>query len=169
MTHSTPRSRPQASVDVDHAPAVRSGSRFGPRVRKSCTSEHRRSYAIRSARKRMPSANREHRQQKVLCGNATTAYQLRLASSRAQQSNHLAQMRRARSRPMLPTPRQPCLVDSPPPRSHTRSSGVINVHLEGIRANEAAQESNLPSDGLRRPAGFEDRIGHQAGAAPRAI
>jgi hypothetical protein len=35
--------------------------------------------------------------------------------------------------------------------------------------DEAAQESNLPSDGLRRPAGFEDRIGHQAGAAPRAI
>jgi hypothetical protein len=35
--------------------------------------------------------------------------------------------------------------------------------------NEAAQESNLPSDGLRRPAGFEDRIGHQAGATPGAI
>jgi hypothetical protein len=34
---------------------------------------------------------------------------------------------------------------------------------------EAAQESNLPSDGLRRPAGFEDRIGHQAGATPAAI
>ncbi|MDX6621746.1 MAG: hypothetical protein QOK36_4132 [Gaiellales bacterium] len=35
--------------------------------------------------------------------------------------------------------------------------------------SEAAQESNLPSDGLRRPAGFEDRIGHQAGATPAAI
>jgi hypothetical protein len=35
--------------------------------------------------------------------------------------------------------------------------------------DEAAQESNLPSDGLRRPTGFEDRIGHQAGAAPGAI
>jgi hypothetical protein len=40
---------------------------------------------------------------------------------------------------------------------------------QDIRLNEAAQESNLPSDGLRRPAGFEDRIGHQAGATPRAI
>src|SRR4051794_39615007 len=33
---------------------------------------------------------------------------------------------------------------------------------------EAAKESNLPSAGLRRPAGFEDRMGHQAPAAPRA-
>src|SRR4051794_21718030 len=34
--------------------------------------------------------------------------------------------------------------------------------------HEAAKESNLPSAGLRRPAGFEDRMGHQAPAAPRA-
>src|SRR4029079_12117581 len=33
--------------------------------------------------------------------------------------------------------------------------------------NEAAQESNLPTDGLHRPAGFEDRMGHRAPAAPR--
>ena len=31
----------------------------------------------------------------------------------------------------------------------------------------AAQESNLPSDGLRRLTGFEDRLGHRAHAAPR--
>jgi hypothetical protein len=31
----------------------------------------------------------------------------------------------------------------------------------------AAQESNLPSDGLRRLTGFEDRLGHRARAAPR--
>jgi len=29
-------------------------------------------------------------------------------------------------------------------------------------------ESNHPSGGLLRPAGFEDRIGHQTAAAPRA-
>jgi hypothetical protein len=34
-------------------------------------------------------------------------------------------------------------------------------------ASEAAQESNLPTDGLHRPAGFEDRMGHRARAAPR--
>jgi hypothetical protein len=32
--------------------------------------------------------------------------------------------------------------------------------------NGAAQESNLPSDGLRRLTGFEDRLGHRARAAP---
>jgi len=32
----------------------------------------------------------------------------------------------------------------------------------------AAQESNLPSDGLRRLTGFEDRLGHRARAAPRS-
>jgi hypothetical protein len=32
--------------------------------------------------------------------------------------------------------------------------------------NGAAKESNLPTAGLRRPAGFEDRMGHQARAAP---
>jgi hypothetical protein len=33
-------------------------------------------------------------------------------------------------------------------------------------SNGAAQESNLPSDGLRRLTGFEDRLGHRARAAP---
>jgi hypothetical protein len=37
----------------------------------------------------------------------------------------------------------------------------------GFRCNGAAQESNLPSDGLRRLTGFEDRLGHRARAAPR--
>ena len=32
--------------------------------------------------------------------------------------------------------------------------------------NGAAKESNLPTAGLRRPAGFEDRMGHQARATP---
>jgi hypothetical protein len=36
----------------------------------------------------------------------------------------------------------------------------------GISSNGAAQESNLPSDGLRRLTGFEDRLGHRARAAP---
>jgi hypothetical protein len=31
---------------------------------------------------------------------------------------------------------------------------------------EAAKESNLPSGGLHRPAGFEGRMGHQTPAAP---
>ena len=35
-------------------------------------------------------------------------------------------------------------------------------------ASGAAQESNLPSDGLRRLTGFEDRLGHRAHAAPGA-
>ncbi|MDX6541528.1 MAG: hypothetical protein QOI71_3138 [Gaiellales bacterium] len=56
----------------------------------------------------------------------------------------------------------------------TRLEPVVStadkIAREQVKAlNEAAQESNLPSAGLRRPAGFEDRIGHQAGAAPRAI
>jgi hypothetical protein len=57
---------------------------------------------------------------------------------------------------------QPPVVDAP---CTVRKPGDEQVEMDG----EAAQESNLPSDGLRRPAGFEDRIGHQAGAAPRAI
>jgi hypothetical protein len=32
--------------------------------------------------------------------------------------------------------------------------------------DEAAKESNLPSVGLPRPAGFEDQMGHQTPAAP---
>lgn len=34
------------------------------------------------------------------------------------------------------------------------------------RVGEAAKESNLPSGGLHRPAGFEGQMGHQTRAAP---
>src|SRR5213082_3402340 len=37
-----------------------------------------------------------------------------------------------------------------------------------ICTNGAAKESNLPTRGLHGPAGFEDRMGHQTPAAPRA-
>src|SRR4051794_27103392 len=36
-----------------------------------------------------------------------------------------------------------------------------------VYPHEAAKESNLPSGGLHRPAGFEDQTGHQTPAAPR--
>src|ERR1044072_6297357 len=45
-----------------------------------------------------------------------------------------------------------------------------NAHralLLACQSYGAAKESNLPTAGLRRPAGFEDRMGHQARAAPR--
>ena len=35
-----------------------------------------------------------------------------------------------------------------------------------ISSHDAAKESNLPSVGSPRPASFEDRMGHQARAAP---
>ena len=35
--------------------------------------------------------------------------------------------------------------------------------------HDAAKESNLPSRGLPGPASFEDRMGHQARAAPRVM
>jgi hypothetical protein len=41
------------------------------------------------------------------------------------------------------------------------------TRVSGKPANGAAQESNLPSVGLPRLTGFEDRLGHQAHAAPR--
>jgi hypothetical protein len=60
------------------------------------------------------------------------------------------------------------------------SNGRSASHIAGDRAVEvldaewrsqsapdgAAKESNLPSVGLPRPAGFEGRMGHQALAAP---
>jgi hypothetical protein len=55
----------------------------------------------------------------------------------------------------------PVTEAAPTPRKPAGEQGKVG--------NEAAQESNLPSAGLRRPAGFEDRIGHQAGATPAAI
>jgi hypothetical protein len=41
--------------------------------------------------------------------------------------------------------------------------------IPAISSHDAAKESNLPSEGLPRPAGFEDRMGHQARAAPLVI
>jgi molybdopterin adenylyltransferase len=40
-------------------------------------------------------------------------------------------------------------------------------HALRLLGDEAAKESNLPSDGLHRPAGFEGQTGHQTPAAPR--
>ena len=47
--------------------------------------------------------------------------------------------------------------------------GISERHVQKVLAgqrDEATQESNLPTDGLRRPARFEDAIRHQTGAAP---
>jgi molybdopterin adenylyltransferase len=41
------------------------------------------------------------------------------------------------------------------------------AHALQLLSDEAAKESNLPSDGLHRPAGFEGQTGHQTPAAPR--
>src|SRR5450755_451088 len=41
--------------------------------------------------------------------------------------------------------------------------------IPGRSCYDAAKESNLPSRGLPGPAGFEDRMGHQAPAAPLLI
>src|SRR3954454_4393965 len=53
------------------------------------------------------------------------------------------------------------------PPTRLRRQARAAAPLSGFRRNEAAQESNLPTDGLHRPAGFEDRMGHRAPAAPR--
>jgi hypothetical protein len=55
-------------------------------------------------------------------------------------------------------PSSPHRVDSP--ESHDEGGNPQ------IRLNGAAQESNLPSVGLPRLTGFEDRLGHRARAAP---
>jgi hypothetical protein len=57
------------------------------------------------------------------------------------------------------------------------SGSSLSTRNESVRAkcsatrhflsNGAAQESNLPSVGLPRLTGFEDRLGHRARAAPR--
>jgi SAM-dependent methyltransferase len=74
------------------------------------------------------------------------------------------------------TARAPVTARDPPTRAGRRSrtprprwADEVSSDSQGTSTSEAAQESNLPSDGLRRPAGFEDRIGHQAGATPAAI
>ncbi len=67
-----------------------------------------------------------------------------------------------RTRPQRPTPRgqrvQPAVGALVVP---------VFVSRRGrLRGHDAAKESNLPSRGLPGPAGFEDRMGHQARAAP---
>ena len=59
-----------------------------------------------------------------------------------------------------------------PPAQAPTSSGERDSHHLAFgpdrRGNDgAAQESNLPSVGLPRLTGFEDRLGHRARAAPR--
>lgn len=66
---------------------------------------------------------------------------------------------------------------SQPSRSHASHRALRDAHRPVatafskllISSYDAAKESNLPSGGLPRPAGFEDRMGHQAPAAPRGI
>jgi molybdopterin adenylyltransferase len=56
------------------------------------------------------------------------------------------------------------------PRSIDQTAPAIVpalAHALDLLADEAAKESNLPSDGLHRPAGFEGQTGHQTPAAPR--
>ena len=69
----------------------------------------------------------------------------------------------------LRTPRTPFLV---PYSGHVfRPAPIGGLGAEGwkvpIYRDGAAMESNHPSGGLLRPAGFEDRMGHQTPAAPR--
>ena len=51
------------------------------------------------------------------------------------------------------------------PIRHIRPRSTDN-QKPPISSHDAAKESNLPSRGLPGPAGFEDRMGHQAPAAP---
>ena len=56
------------------------------------------------------------------------------------------------------------------PRSIDETAPEIEgalAHALKLLSDEAAKESNLPSDGLHRPAGFEGQMGHQTPAAPR--
>jgi molybdopterin adenylyltransferase len=56
------------------------------------------------------------------------------------------------------------------PRSIDQTAPAIEpalAHALRLLSDEAAKESNLPSDGLHRPAGFEGQTGHQTPAAPR--
>ncbi len=55
------------------------------------------------------------------------------------------------------------------PRSIDQTAPEIEpalAHALRLLSDEAAKESNLPSDGLHRPAGFEGQTGHQTPAAP---
>ena len=47
-------------------------------------------------------------------------------------------------------------------REKKRSGNRHDARGLGATVDGAAQESNLPSGGLRRLTGFEDRLGHRA-------
>ena len=56
--------------------------------------------------------------------------------------------------------------------THHESRPATTIHTPPrppIPSYDAAKESNLPSGGLPRPASFEDRMSHQAPAAPRLM
>src|SRR6478672_12696153 len=50
--------------------------------------------------------------------------------------------------------------------SHLSLDPLKGLVVASFLRSGAAQESNLPTDGLRRLTGFEDRLGHQPRAAP---
>src|SRR3954464_576559 len=52
------------------------------------------------------------------------------------------------------------------PMVSTCTPSAVTAGGEAPCPDGAAKESNLPSGGLPRPAGFEDRMGHQTPAAP---
>ena len=56
-----------------------------------------------------------------------------------------------------------------PPAGRAGGSELISTRTAGRVVHGAAQESNLPSVGLPRLTGFEDRLGHRARAAPRPV
>src|SRR5204862_998807 len=53
-------------------------------------------------------------------------------------------------------------------RNATRRRRQERPPVQRFLQHGAAMESNHPTGGLLRPAGFEDRMGHQTPAAPRA-
>ena len=56
----------------------------------------------------------------------------------------------------------------PAPPAH-RTCAYAGPRCAALPPHGAAMESNHPSGGLLRPAGFEDRMGHQTPAAPRLM
>jgi Transposase, Mutator family len=73
-----------------------------------------------------------------------------------------------RSPSPLPSDRQPIGIAAEIPRRSRTTSPPNPARPCRIRLHEAAKESNLPSGGLHRPAGFEGQMGHQTPAAPFA-
>src|SRR6476620_8544167 len=69
--------------------------------------------------------------------------------------------------------RQPWRLRTRPTRAASPRPAEGRVHdirdLQPLPRHGAAMESNHPTGGLLRPAGFEDRMGHQTPAAPRPM